>query len=54
MWVGYRDIAGKYRVQGQSPGGGSQGAKPPGPKTILALLEASISFLLGMFLGIFL
>ena len=43
-----------FGSRGEAPVGGPRGAKPPGPKTILALLEASISFLLGMFLGIFL
>ena len=40
-------------VQGQCPGRGSQGGEALGPKTILALLGASISLLLDMFVAIF-
>ena len=57
----FRDIAGKFSwaINGSGPGakprwGVPGGRSPGGPKTILALLEASISFPLGMFLGIFL
>ena len=39
--------------RGNAPVGGPRGAKPPGPKTILALLGASISLLLDMFVAIF-
>ena len=39
--------------RGNAPVGGPRGAKPAGPKTILALLGASISLLLDMFVAIF-
>ena len=39
--------------RGNVPVGGPRGAKPPWPKTILALLGASISLLLDMFVAIF-
>ena len=39
--------------RGNAPVGGPRVAKPPGPKTILALLGVSISLLLDMFVAIF-